>query len=64
LKAGEKMKFLFLILCFSIVSAYLDSYYCGAGPLSKTISYLTSSACGTEPINGCCYQVCFFVLTF
>uniref|UniRef100_A0AC34FHZ7 Uncharacterized protein n=1 Tax=Panagrolaimus sp. ES5 TaxID=591445 RepID=A0AC34FHZ7_9BILA len=51
------MRLLLLIFsCFSLSFSYLDNYYCGAGTVSKTLSYLASSACGREPINGCCYQ--------
>ncbi|KAE9554403.1 hypothetical protein FO519_002395 [Halicephalobus sp. NKZ332] len=46
---------LLIISTFGIGVAYLDTYYCGEGPLSKTLSYLTTYSCGTDLINDCCF---------
>uniref|UniRef100_A0A7E4VUV0 Phospholipase A2 n=1 Tax=Panagrellus redivivus TaxID=6233 RepID=A0A7E4VUV0_PANRE len=48
---------LFIVfLTTSLTQAFLDNYYCGVEPVSKSISYLTASLCGTDPVNHCCYE--------
>lgn len=47
-KMSINFYFLLIVSTFGIGFAYLDGYHCGAGPLSKTLSYMTSYSCGTD----------------
>ena len=40
--------FLLVVSTFELSFGYLDNYHCGTGPLSKTLSYMTSYSCGTD----------------
>ncbi|CAD5212975.1 unnamed protein product [Bursaphelenchus okinawaensis] len=46
---------LLTLLKFQFLSALLDDYHCGVSTITKVLSYVSSSMCQQEKLNGCCY---------